>query len=368
MTDGSLQLVINRVGKKFGTMTALQDVSFSVLKGEFVVLLGPSGCGKTSLLNIIAGIIDADEGTLILEGQTINGTPIHRRDIGFVFQNYALFPHMNVEANIRFGLEMRPIAEKEIRRRVGEALTMVGLETYAARMPQDLSGGQQQRVAIARALIIRPRLLLLDEPLSNLDAVTRKSVRVELRQLHERSHLTTVMVTHDQEEAMSMADRVIVMSEGVVLQHDTPRRIYESPATDFIAGFVGNPPAVLVDLTPKEDGGWLMGTSFLEVETALGDKLTSAPRQPLRLALRPEHLMFVGEADPADFTGKIGASEYVGGSWLIYVDIGSTRLIVHAQVPPPPSGTRVRLGIDPAVGGDALLLYAQDSGKRMMFS
>ncbi|MDW6021629.1 ABC transporter ATP-binding protein [Mesorhizobium sp. BAC0120] len=364
MTDAPVQLSIDSVVKKFGALTALKDISLDVSKGEFVALLGPSGCGKTTLLKIIAGLVKADSGTLTLEGQRIDDVPTYKRDIGIVFQSYALFPHMSVEANIRFGLEMRRVPEKEARERVAEALAMVKLEGFARRMPQELSGGQQQRVAIARALVIRPRLLLLDEPLSNLDAVLRKSVRVELRELHENVGLTTVMVTHDQEEAMSMADRVTVMANGEILQHDTPTIIYERPATDFVAGFVGNPPAVLVDLAQDGGGGWLVCGQPYGPETALGRRLHGLPGRELRLGLRPERLAFVSGEASADFIGHITSCEYIGGSWLAHVDIGGARLTVPSASQPPAHGTTVYM----TIADGELLAYDRVSGQRVAAS
>ena len=361
MTQAPVQLSIQSVVKRFGSLTALKDISLDVGKGEFVALLGPSGCGKTTLLRIIAGLTEASGGDLVLAGQRINDVPTWQRDIGIVFQSYALFPHMSVEENIRFGLDMRRVPEKEAKDRVAETLAMVKLEGFAKRMPQQLSGGQQQRVAIARALVIRPRLLLLDEPLSNLDAVLRKSVRVELRELHERVGLTTVMVTHDQEEAMSMADRVTVMANGVILQHDTPRAIYEKPATDFVAGFVGNPPAVLLDLSPEGADGWTVGGQLHGAATRLGQKLVNLPQRELRLGLRPEHLAFAGNASMADFTGTMRSSEYIGGSWLAHVDVGGARLTVPLTQQPPAPGETVWL----TVANGSLLAYDRASGERV---
>lgn len=238
-------LSIEGIGKRYGMATALEAIDIGVSRGEFLALLGPSGCGKTTLLRIIAGLLNADGGKIVLDGLDITDLPPWKRDIGLVFQNYALFPHMSVRENVGFGLQMRKIDARAIVPLVDEALDVVRLRDYAERRPSELSGGQQQRVAIARAIAIKPRLLLLDEPLSNLDAVLRNSVRVELRELHERTGLTTIMVTHDQAEALTLADRIAVLSQGSVLQHDTAEVIYEQPQTAFVAAFVGSPPASL---------------------------------------------------------------------------------------------------------------------------
>jgi len=233
------RLDIDRLVKRYGDFFAVKDVSLSVADGEFLVLLGPSGCGKTTTLRMVAGFIEPTAGEVKLGGSNVTLLPPWKRNAGMVFQSYALFPHLTVAQNVAFGLEMRKLPKVEVDKRVEEALALVRLAGFGARLPRQLSGGQQQRVALARALAIRPDVLLLDEPLSNLDAKLRQEVRVEIRELQKQLGLTTVMVTHDQEEALTMADRLVVMNEGAVHQVGTQRDLYERPADRFVAGFVG---------------------------------------------------------------------------------------------------------------------------------
>jgi putative spermidine/putrescine transport system ATP-binding protein len=233
------QLEIRNLVKRYGDFHAVRDVSLSVADGEFVVLLGPSGCGKTTTLRMVAGFIEPTAGRVMLGGADVTQLPPWKRNAGMVFQSYALFPHLTVAQNVAFGLEMRKMPRVEVDKRVEETLALVRLEGYGGRLPRQLSGGQQQRVALARALAIHPDVLLLDEPLSNLDSKLRGEVRVEIRELQQRMGLTTVMVTHDQEEALTMADRLVVMNEGAVRQVGSQRDLYERPADRFVAGFVG---------------------------------------------------------------------------------------------------------------------------------
>jgi ABC-type Fe3+/spermidine/putrescine transport system ATPase subunit len=223
----------------YGSVKALDDVSVEVAEGVFLGLLGPSGCGKTSLLRVVAGFVRPDAGRVAIAGRDVTGTPARERDLGVVFQSYALFPHMTAAENVRFGLDCRGVAAAEARRRVGEALDLVGLADQADRKPRQLSGGQQQRVALARALVVRPRLLLLDESLSALDKKLRVQMQTELKALQRRVGVTTIFVTHDQEEALAMADQVGVMDHGRLIQVDAPELLYEAPRNAYVADFVG---------------------------------------------------------------------------------------------------------------------------------
>jgi len=231
---------LEQLTKHYADFAAVDGVDLRIPQGEFAVLLGPSGCGKTTTLRLIAGLIEASAGRIRIGGRDVTHWPPYRRNLGIVFQNYALFPHLSVHENVAFGLRRRRVAEAEIRSRVTEALALVQLESFAERMPRQLSGGQQQRVAIARALVIRPDVLLLDEPLSNLDAKLRHSVRQEIRNLQQMLKITTIHVTHDQEEAMSLGDRLVVMNRGRVQQIGTPRELYRAPANLFVAAFIGS--------------------------------------------------------------------------------------------------------------------------------
>jgi sulfate transport system ATP-binding protein len=240
--DMSIQ--VNNLNKRFGDFTALKDVSLDFPAGELVALLGPSGCGKTTLLRIIAGLEQADRGSVILEGEDASGTHVRERQVGFVFQHYALFKHMTVFENVAFGLRMRPRktrpSEAQIAKKVHDLLELVQLDWLADRFPSQLSGGQRQRIALARALAVEPRVLLLDEPFGALDAKVRKELRRWLRKLHDELHITSIFVTHDQEEALEVADRVVLMDHGKVEQVGTPEEVYNQPATPFVYGFLGS--------------------------------------------------------------------------------------------------------------------------------
>lgn len=277
------RLTLDRLGKCFGASMAVEGVSLDIAEGELVVLLGPSGCGKTTTLRMIAGFVEASTGDVLLDGVSIANLPPHRRDMGLVFQSYALFPHMSVARNVAFGLEMRGLSRPARDVRVAEMLRLIRLETLADRLPRQLSGGQQQRVALARALAIQPRVLLLDEPLSNLDAALRAEVGREIKLLQRKAGLTTVMVTHDQEEAMAMADRLVVMKDGRVQQTGTQEDLYERPATPFVAGFIGR--STIVEGTTRGDGTFAAGGAVLRLAGHYADAGSST------LALRPERLM-----------------------------------------------------------------------------
>jgi spermidine/putrescine ABC transporter ATP-binding subunit len=233
------ELTLSGLSKSYGTAIAVDNITLRIAAGEMVALLGPSGCGKTTTLRMIAGLVRPDAGEILIGGDRITRLPVHRRNIGLVFQNYALFPHLTVGQNVRFGLDMRRIGKQDAARQVREALELVQLGGFADRLPSALSGGQQQRVALARALVIEPSVLLLDEPLGALDKSLRADMQVELRQLQHRLGITTVIVTHDQEEAMSLADRVVVMRHGTIEQIGTPREVYGKPVSRFVAGFIG---------------------------------------------------------------------------------------------------------------------------------
>jgi ABC-type Fe3+/spermidine/putrescine transport system ATPase subunit len=239
MSIGSAEIALRAVGKRYGTSWAVRGVTLTVAPGEFFTLLGPSGCGKTTVLRMIAGFLSPDEGEIRLDDRPVAGVPPWRRDLGLVFQSYALWPHLDVFEHVAFGLRERRMPRAEIRARVAEALRMVGLEGLAARRPSQLSGGQQQRVALARTLVLRPRALLLDEPLSNLDATLRAQMRVELRRLHRELGITTVYVTHDQEEAMALSTRMAIFDRGAMIQIGTPVEVYRRPRTRFVADFLG---------------------------------------------------------------------------------------------------------------------------------
>ena len=317
------QLDIQGLAKRYGDFYAVREVSLSIKDGEFLVLLGPSGCGKTTTLRMVAGFIEPTAGHVKLGGNDVTTLPPWRRNAGMVFQSYALFPHMTVAENVAFGLEMRKLPKADVARRVEEALSLVRLAGYGVRLPRQLSGGQQQRVALARALAIRPDVLLLDEPLSNLDAKLRQEVRVEIRELQRQLGLTTVMVTHDQEEALTMADRLVVMNEGAVMQVGSQRDLYERPADRFVAGFVGR--------TTFLAGKVEMPGRF-RTEGGLAIACPGGRPGPATLSLRPERL----ELDAAKQTrldnslaGTVEFVSYLGALTDIHVRLSpSDRLVV----------------------------------------
>jgi putative spermidine/putrescine transport system ATP-binding protein/spermidine/putrescine transport system ATP-binding protein len=282
-------LELQGLTKRFGSTAAVDRVNLTVAPGEFVTLLGPSGCGKTTTLNLIAGFITADEGEIMLAGETVGERPPFRRDLGLVFQDYALFPHMTVAENVGFGLKMRKVKALEIERRVSEALAMVKLAGLGARRPLQLSGGQRQRVALARALVIRPAMLLLDEPLSNLDLKLREEMRGEISSLQRRLGIATVFVTHDQGEALTMSDRIAVMRSGRIEQIGTPTDIYERPTTRFVASFIGAINILAAKVESVEPTGLARltasaGPAVVRLPSGL------APGAAVTMTVRPERL------------------------------------------------------------------------------
>ena len=292
-----VRLTLKGITRKFGDVTAVDDVSLEIARGELFFLLGPSGCGKTTLLRLIAGFYAPDAGSILFDDQDVTRTPPHRRNTGMVFQNYALWPHMSVRENVAYGLVLRKVPDSEQRERVSEALRMVRMDAYGERSPNQLSGGQQQRVALARALVIRPDVVLLDEPLSNLDARLRLEMRDEIRRIHDETGATMIYVTHDQKEALSMADRVAVMDMGAVVQSGSPRSIYARPASTFVADFIGETNFVAGRLTSAE--------APLSVETAVGVLHSTvepadglSPGDEVVCSVRPEAIR-ISEADDA---------------------------------------------------------------------
>jgi putative spermidine/putrescine transport system ATP-binding protein len=348
-------LALDRVSKRYGDFFAVRDVSLEVSDGEFVVLLGPSGCGKTTTLRMIAGFIAPTEGSIALGGRDVTALPPWKRNAGLVFQSYALFPHLSVAENVAFGLEMRKLPKADILPRVAEALKLVRLDRLAERLPRQLSGGQQQRVALARALAIRPDVLLLDEPLSNLDAKLRLEVRIEIRELQRQLGLTTVMVTHDQEEALTMADRLVVMNEGAVRQIGTQRDLYERPTDRFVAGFVGRSAFLSGRIEAPGRFRTAGGIALRCAGGAVGDAV---------LALRPERLEIAGTpiagADN-DVSGVVEFVSYLGAAIDAHVRLSpEDRVVVQianrAGGFVPEVGAKVHLGWS----AEAAMAFADD--------
>ncbi len=312
-------LVLDRLTKRFGDHAAVDTLSLEVAQGEFVSLLGPSGCGKTTTLQMIAGFVAPTSGAIELEGRDLVAVHPSKRGLGIVFQSYALFPHMTVAANVSFGLEMQGVGRTERDQRVTETLHLVGLDGFAERYPRRMSGGQQQRVALARALVIKPRILLLDEPLSNLDAKLREEMQIELRQIQRASGTTTILVTHDQGEAMALSDRVVVMNKGRVEQIAAPHAAYERPASAFVANFLGktNVLAAVGDQAGVRIGGGLWPS-------------TTSTRGAMQATIRPERVTFT-DARADSLAGTVKARIFQGNHWLYQIDTAAGPVTVIRQ-------------------------------------
>lgn len=320
------------VTKDYGDNRVLNGVNLNIGAGELVSLLGPSGCGKTTALRVLAGLEDASGGAVLINGRDVLRVPTHRRDIGMVFQSYSLFPHLSAVKNVMFGLAMRKVREREAESRAREMLDIVGLAALADRYPHQLSGGQQQRVALARALVTEPRVLLLDEPLSALDAKVREQLREEIRRLQLRLGITTVFVTHDQEEALAISDRIAVMNAGSIEQIGTPEELYTQPASAFVAGFVGHSNVVHGTIS----GGIVSayGHSLPLLDSGLSDG-------PARFLVRPEDIVLANEGIPA----VVVASSFLGSLRRTSVQLGdgTTLLVQHAVQHKLKGGERVHL-------------------------
>jgi putative spermidine/putrescine transport system ATP-binding protein len=343
-----MSLRVEGLEKHFGAVAAVRGVDLDVPSGTFFTLLGPSGCGKTTILRSIAGIYAPDRGRILLDGVEVTARPIHARNMALVFQNHALFPHMTAFDNVAFGLRMRRVPRAELRTRVDEALALARLDGLGARMPAELSGGQQQRVALARALVVRPSLLLLDEPLSNLDARLRDELRVELRALQHRLGVTTILVTHDIEEAFVLSDRVAVLRAGRIEQVGTPRELYRTPTTRFVANFVG--PANEIALTSIETtDGTVCGTTDTGLRLRLPQDAAALAGRPAWLIVRPEHLSVA----PGPLSNRLDAVVddlvYAGAATICRLRIGGAALSMQI----PGEATTLTLGTRVSVGWQA---------------
>jgi spermidine/putrescine ABC transporter ATP-binding subunit len=364
----AIDVALDRVTKRFGAVTAVKAVSLEVRQGEVLALLGPSGCGKTTTLRMIAGFEDPDEGAVRVKGRVVNDVPTYRRNLGMVFQQYALFPHMTVFDNVAFGLRMRGTARAEVRGLVAEAMALVRLEGLEARFPAELSGGQQQRVALARAVVTRPAVLLLDEPLGALDRKLRERMQIEIRSLQRALGITTIFVTHDQEEALTLSDRIAVMEQGEIIQIGTPTEIYERPRSRFVSDFIGVS-NFLAGRVVARDGDAVSielqaaGPSPVRLQAAAADGL--APGDRVEVAIRPEKIRLApalngppGRADApqgcgdapqgcADapvntVRGRVDNVVYLGAVTYYYLSVaGDQRLVVMDQnrAPQPGGGT-----------------------------
>lgn len=306
---------LKNLTKKFKEVVAVDDISLDIEDGEFLTLVGPSGCGKSTTLRAVAGLENPTSGEIYIDGQRVNDLPPQKRNISMVFQSYALFPHMSVESNLAFGLKLRKKSLKEKAEKVKWAINLLGLSGFEKRLPKELSGGQRQRVALGRALVLEPKVLLLDEPLSNLDAKLRLRMRTELKRLHKKIKTTIIYVTHDQAEAMTLSDRLAVMKDGKILQVGTPEEIYQKPADIFCAGFIGSPPMNFVS----------------------GERVPQVKDKNVMVGIRPEDLSISLTETKEGILGKSSVTETLGSDNYLYVDISdlliSVRLKPEERIP-----------------------------------
>jgi putative spermidine/putrescine transport system ATP-binding protein len=344
-------LALQGLTKRYGSFTAVADVSLRVERGEFLTLLGPSGSGKTTILMCIAGFVAPTAGAILLDGKDITPLPPERRDFGMVFQGYALFPHMTVAENVAFPLRVRKLSAADREAKVRAALDLVQLQGFAERLPRQLSGGQQQRVALARALVFDPALLLLDEPLSALDKKLRADLQEELKALHRRVGRTFVNVTHDQEEALSLSDRVAILNHGKLIQEGAPAHLYEQPRTRFVADFLGKSNFLQGEVRESVPGGFVIGAGATRIVQAVAENHRPAHGSRVLLSLRPEKITLMSEQDEADniVEGRIAAWSYLGAGFGLNVetsDFGLLRVALPTWRTPiaPRDGLAVRLG------------------------
>jgi multiple sugar transport system ATP-binding protein len=347
------QVVLKDINKFYDSVHAVKDFNLQIRDKEFVVFVGPSGCGKTTTLRMIAGLEAISSGDISIDGQVVNDLAPMDRDIAMVFQNYALYPHMSVHDNMAFGLKMRKFGRAEIGKRVKEAADILGIGELLKRKPRQLSGGQRQRVALGRAIVRHPRVFLFDEPLSNLDAKLRVQMRVELKKLHLRLGTTAIYVTHDQVEAMTLGDRVVVMKDGLVQQVGDPLELYNQPANKFVAGFIGSPAMNFATVTMVDGNGRITAKNAgleIEVPGPHADRLRGHVGQQLTMGIRPENLHLASAADPEGltFNSKVEVVEKLGSEILLDVRVGDDTMVAAVD---PATGAKVqdnlRLAINP---------------------
>ncbi|MEW6661925.1 MAG: ABC transporter ATP-binding protein [Bacillota bacterium] len=326
----AMMVELINVCKKYGQTVAAHNLFLQVAEGEFFTFLGPSGCGKTTTLRLIAGFIKPDSGSIKIDGQVVTGLPPYLRDVNTVFQSYALFPHLTIQQNIAFGLEMRRLPSHDIKVRVNQAIEMMGLEGLEQRKPGELSGGQQQRVAVARALVCRPRVLLLDEPLGALDVKLKRQIQIELKGLQRRLGTTFIYVTHDQEEALSMSDRIGVMNDGVLVQVATPMEIYDMPMNSFVADFVGE--TNLFPATVLGQQGNLIELTFLGKRFSGISQRVFQMGQPIYVSVRPEHIRLNNTSpDRESLLGRVQDIIFSGSQVKMVISVGDFKAVAIAK-------------------------------------
>ncbi len=331
---------IKGVSKSFSGKSVLKDINLYIRKGEFLTLLGPSGCGKTTLLRMIAGFLLPDEGSILLDGKEMGDLPPHLRPLNTVFQRYALFPHLDVYDNIAFGLKLKKVPEEEIDKRVRRVLKLVAMSDYEDRDVETLSGGQQQRIAIARAIVNQPKVLLLDEPLAALDLKMRKDMQIELKEMHRKLGITFIYVTHDQEEALTLSDTIVVMNEGRIQQIGTPTDIYNEPVNSFVADFIGES-NILNGTMIRDRRVSFIGHDFDCVDEGFGENV------PVDVVVRPEDIYFTTEEARTQFTATVKSCTFKGVHYEMFVDTDSGNELMIQDYDAYPVGSTVRLYIDP---------------------
>ena len=331
---------IQNVSKSFGGKNVLKDINLYINQGEFLTLLGPSGCGKTTLLRMIAGFLQPDEGSILLDGKNLEGTSPYERPLNTVFQRYALFPHLDVYDNIAFGLKLKKVPQEEIDKRVRRVLKLVAMSDYEDRDVETLSGGQQQRIAIARAIVNQPKVLLLDEPLAALDLKMRKDMQIELKEMHKQLGITFIYVTHDQEEALTLSDTVVVMNEGRIQQIGTPTDIYNEPVNSFVADFIGE--SNILNGTMIEDRRVsFIGHDFDCVDEGFGENV------PVDVVIRPEDIYFTNDPARTQFTAKVKSCTFKGVHYEMFVDSDTGNELMIQDYDPYPVDSIVNLYIEP---------------------
>jgi multiple sugar transport system ATP-binding protein len=343
------QVNLENVWKQFDSVVAVRDVSLTIHDKEFVVLVGPSGCGKSTTLRMVAGLEEITKGTIKIGDRVVNDVPPKDRDIAMVFQNYALYPHMSVYDNMAFGLKLRKFPKQEIQQRVQEAAEILGIQELMQRKPRALSGGQRQRVAVGRAIVRKPQVFLFDEPLSNLDAKLRVAMRAELKKLHDRLQATVIYVTHDQVEAMTMGDRIVIMKDGLIQQVGAPLEVYAQPQNQFVAGFIGSPAMNFVPCTVGSKDGHLCFSHpgfSLPVPTVKAKALSAYKDKPVTVGIRPEDLHEATTQDPAGsvFEATVEVVEPIGHEIYLDVTVGPSEIIARVSPDTPAKvGQKIKL-------------------------
>jgi multiple sugar transport system ATP-binding protein len=341
-------LTIQNLTKAFNRTSVVDDVSFEVPDGEFCVLLGPSGCGKTTLLRVVAGLETASSGKILIANREVDSVPPGERDIAFVFQNYALYPHLTVFDNLAFSLRLRRVPKDEMHNRVLEAAQLLEIDGYLNQKPQQLSGGQRQRVAVGRAIVRRPKVFLFDEPLSNLDATLRANTRLELARLHQKLRSTVLYVTHDQTEAMTLGEKIVILNHGRIQQIGSPSAIYHQPINTFVAGFVGNPQMNLLEGALEQNGGVFYSGSFrMDISEALGNRGAAYVGRPIAIGIRPEDIQPTDRAN-APIVGKVELIEDLGADQLVHLSCGGIELVARVSPHlPVRRGEILHLNVEP---------------------